>query len=494
MADIQHKGLLEYDAEHRIVICTQCHYAIQPNAISRHLKDLHHIYRGQKRALLETLIGLELSDPLDIVLPGPEKPPVKSLPIDSGLACNNVDCGHLCITSKRMKRHWVTRHDQTGVEGISWRPVRLQTFFRGSHLRYFIVNSIDDQTHQSNGATQDHQDSTNRASTRKSSANTWLASCSATDTNDKLLEHYLAVTYKTLVERDEEEDFWRTSILRLAEEHAFVMHAILATSALHLAWLHPAQRRQNTVVATLHQQKALPLYQAAMDHPDEHNCHALFAFASILAVLEFAAPKGPEDLLLLESTDDRDGLPRWLHLVRGGCTLLGFLWSSIAAGPARPLIGAGNIPVDVNQCPDDPALVALLPLFSTGSDILQSADILELDVYKAALEDLRRVFAHSRINAESFKYRYLIQLWPANVPQVFIDLLNDLRPGALVLLTYYCVLIKRAQGCWYLQGSADQLMGLVQNNLDAHLAPWVRWPSQEMESLDLVEEPSFLAE
>ena len=481
MADDHHKGLLEYDAEHLIIICTQCCYAIQPNAISRHLKDLHHIYRGQKRALLDSLVGLELSDPRDIAVPGPDSPPIKGLPVDDGLACNDPGCGHLCITSKRMKRHWVTFHGQSGVEGINWRSVKLQTFFRGSHLHYFIVNPVDDQPSQS----------IERLASNLNS-NTSLASCNGPDLNIRLLEHYTTVTYKTLVQREEGEEFWRTSILRLAQEHTFVMHAILAISALHLAWLDPTQRREKSVMATLHQQEALPLYQAAMDHPDERNCHALFAFASILSVLEFAAQRDPDNLLFLESTNDRDGLPTWLHLVRGGCSLLGFLWPRIAAGPAKALIGPGDIQVDISQCPDDTSLAALLPLFSLDRGILVDTDATELDVYAVALNDLRWVFALSHVNAASFTYRYLIQLWPAMVPQAFIGLLNDLRPGALVLLAYYCVLVKRAQACWFLQGRADQLMGLVQANLDTRLAPWVQWPLEELETLDSIEEISLL--
>ena len=492
MADNQDERLLEYNAEHRIIICTQCCYAIQPNALSRHLKDLHHIYRGQKRALLDSLAGLELSDPHDITVPGPDSQPVDGLPVDDGLACNSAGCGHLCITSKRMKRHWVTMHGQSGVEGINWRFVKLQTFFRGSHLRYFIVNPVDDQPSQSTEPLPGSQGLVGEQLTGNPNSNTSLAPCNDPDLNARLLEHYTTTTYKTLVQREEGEEFWRTNILQLAQEHAFVMHAILAISALHLAWLDPTQRRENIVIATLHQQEALPLYQAAMDHPDERNCHALFAFASILAVLEFAAQQDPDDLLFLESTNDRDGLPTWLHLVRGGCSLLQFLWPSIMAGPAKALIGPGDIQVDVSKCPDDAPLVALLPLFSSDSDFLAGTDATELDIYAVALKDLRWVFALSHVNASSFTYRYLIQLWPAMVPQAFIGLLNDLRPGALVLLAHYCVLVKRAQTCWFLQGRADQLMGLVQANLDTRLAPWLQWPLKELERLDSIEQTSFL--
>ena len=492
MTDHQYEGLLEYDAVHRILVCTQCRYAIQPKAIARHLKDLHHIYRGQRKDLVDSTTNLELSDPVGIAVPPPDSPPIQNLPVDDGLACNDTDCGHLCVTTKRMKRHWVTKHGTVGVEGINWRAVKIQTFFRGAHLRYFIVNPTNNRTQQPGSLLHVQQDSAPAQSTNVSAGNNKPPTLSnETTLTTRLLDHYTTVTYKTLVQREEGQEFWRTSVLQLAQQHTFVMHGLLAISAFHLAWLNPVYRYGSIVTATQHQNQALHLYQAAVDHPNENNCHALFAFASILVVLEFAAQRDRDDLLFLESTDERDGLPAWLHLVRGGCSLLGFLWPQIATGPMKPLIGKEDGEADITQSTDDPHLAALLPLFSSDSDIL-GADSAELDVCTTALEILRWVFSLPYIDPSSFTYRYVIQLWPAKVPQAFIGLLNDYRPGALILLAYYCVLVKRTQGCWYLQGRADQLMGLVQAKLDAHLMAWVQWPLQVMESLDRVEETFWL--
>ena len=496
MAEKPYANLLEYNPQHGILICTQCKYAIQPNAISRHLKDLHHIYRGQRKELTDSTAHLALSDPADIALPPQHSQPVKGLPVEDGLACNQASCGHLCITTKRMKRHWVTKHDQTGVEGVDWRPVAIQTFFRGAHLRYFIVNPNchETSTQQASDGPAAHSNTSN---TSHADENTITRSSVNPEINSSLLDHYMTKTYKTLVQREEGEELWRTSIFELAQEHLFVMHALLAISALHLAWLDPSQRSQNIVLASLHQQEALPLYQAAVGRPDEHNCHALFAFASILAMLEFASPQDQDGLLFLESTDERDGLPMWLNLIRGGCSLLWSLWSNISTGSMKKLIGMETIEDSLASfagiSDEDPHLAALLPLFLLGSSPLTDADPAELDIYVAALDALRWVFALPYINAWSFTYRYLIQVWPIRVPQEFFRLLNKQRQGALVLLAYYCVLLKRAQSAWYLQQRAEQLMGFVQVNLDRHLADWVQWPRKELEFLDVAEE-AFLME
>lgn len=133
--------MLDYLPKYRVVRCVACHYAVPPSAIPRHMKDLHHIYRAKRRTLLDYVAGLDLVNPEDLVLPEPHEPPIPSLPVEDGVACNEEACNYLSVTTKRMKRHWVTYHEQKGFEGTQWRSVKLQTFFRGNNLRYFIVTS-----------------------------------------------------------------------------------------------------------------------------------------------------------------------------------------------------------------------------------------------------------------------------------------------------------------------------------------------------------------
>ena len=214
-----------------------------------------------------------------------------------------------------------------------------------------------------------------------------------------LFDHYTNVTFKTLVQRDEDPEPWRTDVIQIAQSHPFVMHGLLTISALHLAWLNPNNGHENIILATIHQERALPIYQTAISHADQGNCHALFAFASILAVLEFAAPRFAHDLMIL-GTRDEGQVPAWLHLVRGGCSLLYALWPSIAQGPMKPLVGIGQGPTESLAGPDDIHLALLLPLFSSDGIVL-SADVKELQPCQEALHDLRSAFSMPYLNAAS---------------------------------------------------------------------------------------------
>jgi hypothetical protein len=110
--------LLRYLPIHRVLICNECRYAIQPSAVSRHLKELHHIYRSDRQELLDYVQTLDLAEPGDVPLPQ-NQAPIPSLPIQNGFACQAAGCGHLCVAEKRMKTHWATLHSGDLVPDVS---------------------------------------------------------------------------------------------------------------------------------------------------------------------------------------------------------------------------------------------------------------------------------------------------------------------------------------------------------------------------------------
>jgi hypothetical protein len=130
--------LLHYLPTYRVLICLRCNYAIQPGAVARHLKEIHHLRHLSRRPFVDYASGFKLSQPSDAVLPDETQFPVPLLPVQNGLACSFAGCAHLCVTAKRMKQHWMSVHHISASElGDFWHPVPLQTFFRGNALRYF---------------------------------------------------------------------------------------------------------------------------------------------------------------------------------------------------------------------------------------------------------------------------------------------------------------------------------------------------------------------
>lgn len=140
-SNLEPQQLLEYVPAHRIVICTVCKYAIQPLAIARHLKDYHQIRRGARRPFMLYVASLDLLDPEDVVIPAPEDA-IPFLSIVAGWACGISTCKYVSVSAKLMTTHWNSCHRATD-QTDRWRCVKLQTFFRGKHLKYFEVLQPD---------------------------------------------------------------------------------------------------------------------------------------------------------------------------------------------------------------------------------------------------------------------------------------------------------------------------------------------------------------
>lgn len=135
------RNLLEYDPTYGVLICRECQYAIQKTALQSHLLR-HKIYREERQRLLASIAQLNLFEPHHVPLPNPTSPPINALPIISGYRCTARGCRNLCASSKRMRRHWSEIHGLSEPSNFSSyaRPVKLQTFFRGTKLRYFEVD------------------------------------------------------------------------------------------------------------------------------------------------------------------------------------------------------------------------------------------------------------------------------------------------------------------------------------------------------------------
>lgn len=484
--------LLLYLPQHRVVICKECCYAIQPPAISRHLKDLHRIYRSNRQGFLKYAEGLDLADPKDVILPDPNEEPVPFLPTVNGLVCGANGCDHLCATVKRMKMHWSTEHRGVVVDELQWRPVDLQTFFRGNQLRYFIVRQSSTDSSQS----QPHSNIVSEtASSEISTSDTSLAAdsaiCCESDqaaTEDlKLLEHFQSSTCLELGYDARSRQIWHTEVPILAAKHKFLRHGVLACAALHLAFLNPSERQRYQLIAAHHQSIALPGFRSEIVHANLDNCFALLAFTQLLVTHCFAADQQDKDLLLVQGRDDVD-LPDWLHVIRGSCQIFASVWPYIQDVPFTAIaIGGAEHDEQVTPSPEKPfydarlhGLIELIKSYAT-KNMNKSTEVPYTPLVSALLI-LTRAFAKAEAAQSRNAYTLLVAVhtWPVQVPQDYLDLLKDRNPVALILLAHYCILLRPLEGHWYMSGYSRRLLTRIYTQVDETYRPWLQWPLEEI--------------
>ncbi|TVY88871.1 Orsellinic acid/F9775 biosynthesis cluster protein D, partial [Lachnellula willkommii] len=427
--------LLQYLPPYRVVVCTACRYAIQPKAIARHLKETHRIKSAERQSFLHYVGRYELAEHELVMQYTPGQFPVPLLPVQNGLQCRWEDCAYLCATEKRMKHHWVSIHRRQGVAECDWQAVPIQTFFKGNLLRYFTATPSD-----KSGERIAAQDTYQNGSEELTVSN-----------QNKLIEY--------------------PSLTRiLAHQYKFLMHALLACSALHMATFYPDQHSELTIKARSHQDHAMPLFRAAIPSVEDETCDAVLIFARLIAVTAFAL-----DERLYTVGEKENKLPNWLFFIRSGCHMLCEVWARIGTGPVQALAISWEVLVDKTRFPHQPMLDyhLAIPLPDWPKEVRGP--------YNHSALALARTF--SCIDALDDKIAPLdvVSFWPIQNSAEFVNMLSNWHPGALILLAHYCIVLHQVgMRIWYLQGQATSVMSTIMQRLDPKWHRYIEWPLREL--------------
>lgn len=475
--------LLHYSAVHQVLICTTCRYAVQPSGLARHLKEIHHIYRGKRRPYMEYASSMKLQDPQKVEPPTSAQFPVPYLPVERGWKCSAPGCDYMCVSSKRMENHWPATHGRKGNDDRDWTAVPLQTFFRGNMLRYFTKQcpsptSIKDRQNRNNYPAV--------LSSPNSVEIPYLQSIREKYSLDPLdsliLEHYLSSTsINLMLDDDALQTVWVDLVPKLTLNQRFLLHGILACAALHMAHRDPSMGKTFTLRAYAHQETAIPLFRHATENPSEENCDALVTFSYLLTVYAFATDVDNVNtpLFMVDDSGSEWGekplaIPQWLHFIRAGCVMLCDVWDTVEAGPAMILACGWEVEVEVGEVGDDkwPYLDFFLRIIP--SDSSWSAE--SISQYKSAAMKLAESFAY--VDRQDVRSRLstwsTIGVWPARVEDSYIALLAERHPGALILLAYYCLLLRPLDDLWYFKGRPGKLLACIVRALDDEWHPFIR--------------------
>ena len=128
------------------------------------------------------------------------------------------------------------------------------------------------------------------------------------------MQHFITHTWKTLATGENTRQIWHVIVPQLAYQHDFLMHALLACTALHMACLNPDQHSELNIKARTHQDQAIPLFRTAISSVEVETCDAVYIFALLVAVTTFAL-----DEPVLTTGGKEDKLPSWLFFIRSGC-------------------------------------------------------------------------------------------------------------------------------------------------------------------------------
>jgi hypothetical protein len=297
------------------------------------------------------------------------------------------------------------------------------------------------------------------------------------DTLDLILwHHFTTSTNLSLSTEPNIQKIWGTVVPEMAWANPYLLRGLLACSAMHLAYLQPSRQQELTVRAVSHQDRALPIFRSAISSVNALSCHTVYAFSRLLVIFAFASHQNVERLILAQKGPYSD-VSICFHLIRGGCSMLYSVKHLINTGPLKWLIPPEE-EIDNYAYYEDSRLTSLSSLLSLEPDIAWQGDASV--VYLDALSELRVSFVKAYIRGTSFNIWDVVKIWPSRVSDSFVVLLSNEHPGALVLLAYYCILLKRLESYWYMRGYSARLLTQIYTRLGPKWHIWIAWPLQDV--------------
>ena len=287
--------------------------------------------------------------------------------------------------------------------------------------------------------------------------------------NLELLHHFTTATYATLSMDEDLREIWRLVVPRIAFSYEFVMHAVLAMSALHLSVLKPTDKSYSLTAAG-HHVKALGSLRTAFPAQHPRHAEAIYAASSLTARYVYACPPVVGDNL--------PKAPSCIPALRGVTAVIYRCWKWVSEGDLSLLLLRKKVDENRYAGEDTEFPSSLFDLSRRGAPGELDPEELEddhvLGVYSEATEALKlswdQFWEFDPREAATFK-------WPCTASDDFVRFLGDQRPRALVLLAHHCAMVELLDDrFWWAKDGGMKEITRIQGVLEEKWKHWLDWP------------------
>ncbi|KAI9367226.1 hypothetical protein BJX61DRAFT_538235 [Aspergillus egyptiacus] len=288
----------------------------------------------------------------------------------------------------------------------------------------------------------------------------------------ELMHHYTLYTCKTIARRPEMQETWQVAIPKIAYSYEFLMHGILAFSALHLAYLKPERYSYYLASSGFHMSLGLRSFRRILLAPTNENCCALLAFCSFIMVYISASPPESSEL---GPGDGLESILELLALCRGTLVIHPYM-DFIRTTSLKPLFlpdffgpaATGRTIAQFDGLEDHLALLHRLIETEISDQTLTEPFHHALDRLKAAFEYIQNFPPPLEIG--------LLYIWPLSVREPFFTQLRQRNPAALVFLASYCVHLHVFSDYWFIGQQGSVWLSRISAVLPSDYHDYLVWP------------------
>ncbi|PYH45454.1 uncharacterized protein BP01DRAFT_318620 [Aspergillus saccharolyticus JOP 1030-1] len=268
---------------------------------------------------------------------------------------------------------------------------------------------------------------------------------------------------------------WRLTpeIMRVGMLTPYLLNELLSLSALHCSIVRPAERERYRRHAAQLQTHALEIFGQEQRGITPETCVPMFLFSSILGLHMLC------DTIVYRAETSFDGfLDQFVHylkLHRGVRAITAESWDALRGSILQPMLQHGQ---DMFQCGAD-----LSSECRELMDLIEAARLGEqtTSVYRGAVRALHISMCASGLTSGTAGMKYYIggiTGWPVIVELEYVDMLEQRRPEALVILACYGVILHHARNMWTFGDGGRFLIEAIGSHLGPRWDEWMEWPNR----------------
>jgi len=284
----------------------------------------------------------------------------------------------------------------------------------------------------------------------------------------ELMHHFSTIVYRTLSDDIVVQELWRHDVPKEALQHAHLMHAILALSALHLQHSHKdaQQAAKYQEPAIQHHKLALSQLQLLVVQVDQASCGSVLSTATLLGFFSSANMRfGEEDSKFSEDFWHNHQLLRGVHTV---------------IKHAESYINEIMLSAIMNPKPWDH--VQLPPYFQQAMDRLHAnisasgiKDETKREIYLGALQRLQENVKADIANPENITISYMLLL---AADGRFMFLVGEKEPLAVSIAAHYALILHRQQHRWWMGDNGKRYLRIIKGWIAAGSEDLIEWPDR----------------
>ncbi|KAL4866090.1 hypothetical protein BDV12DRAFT_139516 [Aspergillus spectabilis] len=282
----------------------------------------------------------------------------------------------------------------------------------------------------------------------------------------ELMMQWCTTTYRSVSRNSTVECIWQAVVPREAMRHPFLMHGILALSALHLAVTNQDDTREHYIRASkAHQKQAVVGLSRLAGKLKPSHCNAAFTLSNIMMIFSFALP---EIIGQTPGQSPLDDLYEVFLATRESVDVLASTTDWIGDGELKPLFQYDK----AQPTMPDTSRLAIMSLAQMNANLARKDPHHDKELYDTTIKHLG--FSLDRV-ARGGETMIVAFQWIFQVPSEYMELYRQREPFALVILAHYAVIIHFLRRHWWMGEWGLRLVREIGQHLDANWRNSITW-------------------